>query len=935
MTPYPSGVAHAHAGLLVVGIPSPTMLEAMNTCTLVSLWRDARIALACLSAASLASAQIYVDPVIGLDTNAGTQTAPLQTINAADTLAVSGDVVFLAAGTYGDEQGVIQLGTKELDFVGAGVDQTILRAHSTLTVTADSGDPMSPVPAVYRTAVFVSGTAEVRFRGVTFDGATNPPASGRLHGLLVHGGADVVVENFSVTGCSFAPVTAASEPADIVVRGDGVADPSLVTLRRGRMADWQGSAMQANYDARVTLYTCKIIGLDTVLPTGPSQQALQFTFGAGGAVHRCEITGLMQSGPGGALSPTAIVATDPGELLLEDNRIARCHTGIAITSATALPGMPATLIGQVRRNRVFATTIAIEVADVTGLTISDNAFHVPLVSASAAASDNTTTGNTWDDNNYSGYQTGGMHPIPGGGAIDVQPRAGCDLLGSDIVIQLLPFSRPIDLVVADFDSNGEADFASINDPFLAIPPTVTVGLQTAGSFGLADTLFGAVGDDTIAGVTGEFDGNPGIDIAVIIQPPGGVDAQMHLVLNNGSGVFSPGSMTTLTGFSSVSGFEAADFDGDLIDDVLVSNGGTMAMPAGAASAWINNGTGTFAAVGLPAMFTAGIRDVDAFDATGDGSVDAVVVEGDATTGNLYIFVGDGVGGFPTPAAAMPVETWPRSVRGTDIDNDGDQDILVASRVDPLGVAAGSLQTLINTGGAYSSTRTPIDADPFGLVSGDLDVDTVVGSTRRDVVVLGATSGSLTQVGGYARDGGFMSGGVCRSGELPTAAAFGEFTTDDFPDVIWANQNISRIVISPGAPTALAHVYGEGCPGQRSRVPVLRPLGAPAVVNQPNAGFAFGIENGRAFTAGVLAIGFGPSPVIIPCGPLVDTGGPLLTLVAILGADGSGSIPFALPAIPEVPGLPLYAQAGILDRDATMGFIRRVSLTNGLFLRVGN
>ena len=101
--------------------------------------------LAVLLAAASASAQghWWVSPT-GNDADPGTQALPFQTINHAASIAVAGDVIHLFAAIYGDEQGHVQLGAKNLTLVGAGIGQTIVKAHSSTDLLLPAGTLASP-----------------------------------------------------------------------------------------------------------------------------------------------------------------------------------------------------------------------------------------------------------------------------------------------------------------------------------------------------------------------------------------------------------------------------------------------------------------------------------------------------------------------------------------------------------------------------------------------------------------------------------------------------------------------------------------------------------------------------------------------------------------------------------------------------------------------
>lgn len=99
----------------------------------------------------------YVDPA-GDDANPGTAAEPFATIGQAIGVAMSGDTIELAAGTYSDEVFPLVV-TESLAFVGAGADET--------TVT-----PSEPARLFEVTSASAAGP--VSFAGIAFVGGGDP-----------------------------------------------------------------------------------------------------------------------------------------------------------------------------------------------------------------------------------------------------------------------------------------------------------------------------------------------------------------------------------------------------------------------------------------------------------------------------------------------------------------------------------------------------------------------------------------------------------------------------------------------------------------------------------------------------------------------------------------------------------------------------------------
>ncbi|WP_201987257.1 FG-GAP-like repeat-containing protein [Hymenobacter rubidus] len=159
-----------------------------------------------------------------------------------------------------------------------------------------------------------------------------------------------------------------------------------------------------------------------------------------------------------------------------------------------------------------------------------------------------------------------------------------------------------------------------------------------------------------------------------------------------------------------------DGDGDL--DFVTAN-----RSAGTVSVRLNNGTGSFTApAGNP---EAGVGTNPNFvvmsDVDGDGDLDLLTANYLANT--VSVRLNDGTGSF-TPPATTPevgVGTAPASLAVGDVDGDGDLDLLTANNT------AGTVSVRLNNGtGSFSPSATnpnpAVGAGPFSVAVGDVDGD---------------------------------------------------------------------------------------------------------------------------------------------------------------------------------------------------------------------
>lgn len=130
--------------------------------------------------------------------------------------------------------------------------------------------------------------------------------------------------------------------------------------------------------------------------------------------------------------------------------------------------------------------------------------------------------------------------------------------------------------------------------------------------------------------------------------------------------------------------------------------------------------------------------------------------------------------------------------------------------------------------------------------------------------------------------------------------------------------------------AAANSFGSGCPGTAGRVPSLAGVGLPTV---GNANFALRVAGGRANAAAVIALGPVASVVQLP--PVCALHTPTMALAIGVRTDATGAANYgiAIPNQSSLLGLHARAQGAIDDPQGA--FAAALSLTNGVFLAVGN
>jgi hypothetical protein len=270
---------------------------------------------------------------------------------------------------------------------------------------------------------------------------------------------------------------------------------------------------------------------------------------------------------------------------------------------------------------------------------------------------------------------------------------------------------------------------------------------------------------------------------------------------------------------------------------------------------------------------------------------------------------------------------------TDLDLDGDLDLLVTAKRDGLGLDPGSLVVGVNTSGTFAYSSSTVDRSPTAIAVGDLDNDSDPDTSRLDVAVASPLGTSVSVQGSFVEGTGFTSGGLAVVGANPVGVGIGDHNNDGIDDLYYADGTAGRVsVLLSSNPSARADAYGEGCVGFNARTPRLAAVGSPLAAVQPNPTFGLSVANGRPFAVTVFVLGTGSSATVTSCSLLVTGIGP--SAVAVNNGNGSCTSPLPIPASPSLSGFAIFAQAGVLDAAATTSSLPGVALTNALKIRIG-
>lgn len=329
-----------------------------------------------------------------------------------------------------------------------------------------------------------------------------------------------------------------------------------------------------------------------------------------------------------------------------------------------------------------------------------------------------------------------------------------------------------EMVSGDWNRDGWTDFAVYQNNLERVRAFLSDG---AGGFGapLALPDVGPVAILDTADLTGDLD--PELIAA---------DEDGLVVFRGGpGGAFSqPFALATQHRPTDVA---TADFDGDGWTDVVVaSTEFTFLGDVYAVEVRLRNPNGSFRP---PTLLAGGAEPtfVAVGDFDGDGNADVALAsrESSSATDDLFVHFGDGNGGF----GAGPVEYEDMGVRAArdlvvaDLDDDGDDDLLVAKAVSPgTAVILGAPERALVAGAPVAGRERAAIAD----MDGDDVLDLVVAADDDGFFVqFGVGDGSFDRVLSLATFGGNWGN-----------VAVADFTDDGLPDLLVTSPAIAEALV---------------------------------------------------------------------------------------------------------------------------------------------
>jgi len=339
---------------------------------------------------------------------------------------------------------------------------------------------------------------------------------------------------------------------------------------------------------------------------------------------------------------------------------------------------------------------------------------------------------------------------------------GSFALGSRLTAPGFPFPQRLSVVAGgDLDSDGRIDLAVLEDA----TGFVTFLGNGDGTFSFKGFNSGATLGDVRSVLLEDFNHDGHLDVI----RPHRLLTGLPILLGLGDGRFTAGPLVE-TGPSASAAI--LDLNGDGHMDLLPPQ-----IPLSFLNVLLGRGDGTFESISPP-TYAAGPRPqvAVAADFSGDGVSDLAVTDfgttSDPTSNALWILDGVGDGSFG-PAVTYPLfESRPDSLSSTDLNADGRSDIVLVSST------TSRISVRVNRGGGvFDSFQYVLGNTPIGMGVGDFN-----GDGRQDVATANRDSNDIALLFGNG-DGTLAPQVRLPLGCRPFALETGDLNNDGVDDLL--------------------------------------------------------------------------------------------------------------------------------------------------------
>lgn len=299
-----------------------------------------------------------------------------------------------------------------------------------------------------------------------------------------------------------------------------------------------------------------------------------------------------------------------------------------------------------------------------------------------------------------------------------------------------------------------------------------------------------VGVDPTSVVAGDFDGDRYVDLAVASSVPG----KVGILINAGGGMYADPINLELAGGSDPHSLAAADFDGDVDVDLVVTRHNENDVQL------LINTSGVFSLGAITSVDGTDPRQVVAGDLDNNGFMDVVTVNRESDSISVLL----NTGGVLAAAVTYAVGVDPRGLALGYLDNNVSLDLAVTSH------GALEIELFLNDGSGVfvegSKLSMGAELRPEGIAIEDLDADgdhdiaTSTSGTAGNFATVFLNSGTAA----FGAPSHYDSGGI-----EPSAIVIADFDLMLGNDIAVANQVSDRPFGIPTPEVAVLSNLGEG------------------------------------------------------------------------------------------------------------------------------
>ena len=333
-----------------------------------------------------------------------------------------------------------------------------------------------------------------------------------------------------------------------------------------------------------------------------------------------------------------------------------------------------------------------------------------------------------------------------------------------------------DIIIADFDSDGNTDAFIVNGIWNKPLPSKLWINDGTGHY--TDSKQNIENAKSWNAVPGYLSGDGYIDIFIVNGDWENGDSS-HLWLNDGHGKFA--CSTNKFGKANSSCAAIGDLNRDGRPDIFVANHPYRNGQGGEDEVWFNEGNGNFINSGQKLGGSDAARRIKLADVNADGNLDAIVLNGDTNR----IWLNNGEGQFLVSKKNIGTgENIDLAV--DDIDNDRDLDIIITKGA--WGKTPKGIEVWTNDSkGNYSRTQNIGDYDGYGIASGDFTQD-----GYPDLVLVNSTD-QPNQIFLNDRHGVFYDSKIM-IGKGGNKVAIGDLNHDNLLDIMIIGNEYTKVYL---------------------------------------------------------------------------------------------------------------------------------------------